>query len=107
MHLTISPAAGLPGDPETVADVSGDVLTLDGVAYDLSAVPEGGEAIPGGDDHPFIGSITRTGGEIGATIRWTYGPGADRNQPTDPAHWQVSIVDGPVPSPIVKAEAAE
>ncbi len=107
MQLILSPVAGLPGDPETVADVSGDVLTLDGVPYDLSAVPEGGEAIPEGDDHPFIGPITRKGGEIRATIRWAYGPGAEANQPTDPAHWIASVTDGPVPSPVVKTPEPE
>lgn len=103
MKLTISPLAGLPGASETTASVSGDMLTVDGIAYDLSTVPEGGEATPEGD-HPFIGTITRTAGEIVAAIRWTYGDDADRDQPTDPAHWSLTVADGPVPSPIVKTE---
>jgi hypothetical protein len=106
MNLTISPAAGLPGQPETTASVSGDVLTVDGTPYDLSAVPEGGEAIPAGD-HPFIGAITRSGGEIAAHIRGVYGDDAERSQPTDPAHWVLIVSDGPVPMPFVKAPTSE
>lgn len=102
MKLILSPVAGLPGAAETTASVAGDVLTVNGVAYDISAVPEGGEANPAGD-HPFIGSIIRTAGEIVATLRWQYGAGAAPNQPTDPAHWVATITDGPVPSPIVEA----
>jgi len=105
MKLTISPVAGLPGANETTASVAGDTLTLDGVPYDLSAVPEGGEATPEGDDHPFVGTITRTNGEIHAAIRWVYGDDADRDQPNDPAHWVVTVGDGPLPSPVVKMPA--
>jgi len=101
MKLILSPQAGLPGATETTASVAGDVLTVDGVAYDLSAIPEGGEATPEGD-HPFIGTITRTGGEIVATTLWQYSAGAV-DQPTDPAHWIVTVTDGPVPSLIVEA----
>ena len=102
MKLTLSPVAGLPGANETLASVAGDVLTVDGIAYDLSSVPEGGEATPEGTDHPFVGTITRQAGEIVAAIRWTYGDDAARNQPTDPAYWTADLSDGPVPSPIVK-----
>lgn len=106
MKLTVSPRAGLPGAPETNASIAGDVITIDGIAYDLSSIPEGAEATPEGD-HPFVGTITRTAGEIVATIRWAYGPGAASNQPTDPAHWVATLTDGPVPSPIVMAPVEE
>jgi hypothetical protein len=106
MKLTICPHAGLPGERETTASVSGDILTIDGVSYDLSAVPEGGEATPEGD-HPFIGKITRVNGEVVATIRWRHGEDADGRQPLDPAHWVVTVADGPVPSPVVKTPAHE
>ncbi len=101
MKLTLSPIMGLPGQPDTAASVAGDVLTVNGVAYDLTAIPEGAEATPEGD-HAFIGNITRTGGEISATVVWAYGAGA-ANQPTSLAHWVVTVTDGPVPSPIVGA----
>lgn len=104
MKLTLSPIAGLPGASETTASVAGDVLTIDGTPYDLSAVPEGGEATPDGD-HPFVGGITREAGEINAAIRWQYGSDAIPNQPTDPAYWTVTVTDGEVPSLIVKESA--
>jgi hypothetical protein len=107
MKLTVSPVAGLPGATETAAAVAGDVLTVDGTPYDLSSVPEGGEATPEGADHPFIGAITRTGGEISVHIRGVYGDDADRDQPTDPAHWVLTVSDGPVPMPFVKVPTPE
>ena len=105
MKLTMSPQAGLPGVSETIASVAGDVLTVDGTAYDLTAIPEGGEAMPEGV-HPFVGAIRREGGEIIASIVWIYGEGAAVNQPTDPAHYVVTVADGAVPSPIIM-EGAE
>lgn len=106
MRLTISPIAGLPGASETAASVAGDVLTVDGIPYDLSAIPEGGEATPEGD-HPFIGTITRTGGEIHAAIQWVRGDDAAPLQPTDPAHWRVTVTGGAVPSLVAKMPAPE
>jgi hypothetical protein len=102
MKLHTHPQAGLPGQPEIAASVAGDVLTIDGIAYDLSAVPEGGEARPEGD-HPFLGAIRREAGEIVATILWRYDAAlAAPEQPRNPAHWIISVTDGPVPSPIIK-----
>lgn len=67
MHLKLSPQMGLPGQPEMTVHVAGDVITIDGTPYDLSAIPEGGEGWPEGDS-PFIGPITRSGGVLTVTI---------------------------------------
>lgn len=96
MQLILSPVRGLPGQPETVLSVAGDVLHVDGQAYDLSPVPEGGLAEPGGA-HPFIGPITREGGTLHATVRVLLGDSATPDQPGSP--WPVSVADGPVPIP--------
>ena len=93
MHLILSPLRGLPGQPETLLSVAGDVLTCDGIAYDLSAVPEGGEGWPEGD-HPFIGALRREGGVIHATVRVTLGATADPMQPASP--WIIPAASGPV-----------
>ena len=69
MKLTIHLQAGLPGQADDVFEVDGETLIKNGTRYDLSAVPEGGEATPEGDDHPFIGTITRTNSECYPT-RW-------------------------------------
>ena len=107
MKLTLSPIAGLPGEPETTASVAGDVLTVDGIAYDLTTIPEGADATPKGENHPFAGVIQRIDGEIHAVIRWQYGNNAEPDQPTDPDYWSVTVASGDVPSLIVKKSETE
>jgi len=85
MQITLSPCRGLPGQPETALSVAGDTLSVDGVAYDLSPVPEGGLADPVGE-HPFVGAITRENGEIRCTVRVVLGDEALPEQPIDPGH---------------------
>lgn len=104
MIITISPIAGLQGQPETTLAVAGDVIVIDGTPCDLAAIPEGGEAMPEAV-HPSIGSITRQAGEIRCTISCLYDPGAaEPNQPVDPAHWTVTAADGPVDIPIIRRQ---
>ena len=105
MHITLSPTRGLPGQPETTIIVSGDVITIDGTAYDLSAVPEGGEATPEGDGHPFCGRITRQDGVINATVRVRLDDTAFNYQPVDPTHWVVPNASGPVIIPAIRKTA--
>jgi hypothetical protein len=96
LHLT----AGLPGDAETEASVAGDVLTVDGADYDLSAVPEGGEAMPQGL-HPFVGPIIRFAGEISAALVWLYD--AETAEAEQGSVHPVAIVSkGPVPDPVTR-----
>lgn len=106
MKLTLSPMRGLPGQPETEIDVSGDTITVDGTPYDLSAVPEGGAATPAGA-HPFECRITRAGGEIVCTVRGRLGDDAAFDQPTDPAVWTVRVTEGPVAIPAVRKPEPE
>ena len=103
MHLVLSPVRGLPGQAETTLSVSGDVLTCDGVAFDLAAVPEGGSATPLGDAHPFLGPITRVGGTIHATIRVFLGDDALPEQPRCPHLWTLDAADGPVGLPVLRS----
>jgi len=102
MKITLSPVRGLPGQPETEISVSGDTVTVDGTPYDLSAVPEGGEAMPQGDDHPFTGAITRQDGVIHCPVRVLLDDSAEGHQPADPAHWTVDAGDGPVTIPATR-----
>lgn len=108
MHIEIVPVAAAPGNSETVLDVAGDTLIYDGISYDLSAVPEGGEATPEGE-HPFIGTITRIDGVIHARVRALYDAAtAEPHQPDDMAHWTIPDAEGPVSLPVVRlAEPAE
>ncbi|BAR94655.1 hypothetical protein FCMLKIFP_00112 [Pseudomonas phage Ka3] len=70
MHIKLSPLVVLPGDStEMTVQVSGDSVTVSGVEYDFSQLPEGGylpaTAVKGG---PFSGGITREGGDIHLTL---------------------------------------
>ncbi|MEN9062831.1 hypothetical protein [Ponticoccus litoralis] len=105
MKITAHLQAALPGVPETIASVSGDALTVDGTVYDLSAVPEGGEAWPEGD-HPFSGPITRTGGEIACAVAWAYDP-ATAEDHQGPTHPVMTIASGPVPDPVTRKQEAQ
>jgi len=103
MILTLIPQAGLPGQAETVLSVAGDVLTVDGVAYDLSPVPEGGEGLPSpapNREHPFIGAIRRAGGRLHASVIVRLGQTASRDQPVEA--WVVTAPDGPVEIPALR-----
>jgi hypothetical protein len=100
MILTLSPISAFR--PETTIFVLGDVLTVDGIPYDLSPVPEGGEGWPEGD-HPFVGPIRRDGGAIHATVRVFLGPTAAPDQPDSP--WTVEAGDGPVAIPCARTPA--
>jgi hypothetical protein len=101
MHLTLIAQQGLPSQPEATIQVAGDVLTIDGTAYDLSPVPEGGEGRPEGDT-PFVGPITRSGGVIHATVIARLGDTAADFQPPDPAHWIIPDAQGPVTIPAIR-----
>ena len=100
MHLTLSPVCGLPGQAETKLHVAGDVLTIDGVPFDLSPIPEGGE----GEwlDSPIIGKITRQSGTLHVTVRVVLGDDAESNQPTDSTHWIVENASGDVTIPALR-----
>ena len=106
MRITLSPVRGLPGEPETEIAVAGETITVDGTPYDLSAVPEGGAAVPAGE-HPFAGTITRQDGEIACTVRVALGDEAAPDQPRDPAVWTVTATDGPVAIPAVRKTEPE
>ena len=98
MKLTLSPIAGLPGAPETTIHVAGETITIDGTPYDLSPVPEGGEATA--DDSPFVGKITRTNGVIHCTITARLGDTAASDQPDSP--WVIENAEGDVEIPAAR-----
>lgn len=102
MTLTLIPAWGRP---ESTLSVAGDMLTRDGVAYDLSAIPEGGEGWPDppgpGEEHVFIGPIRRIEGAIHATLIAFLGDDAPQGQ----GPWTIPAADGPVTIPATRLEA--
>ena len=80
----------------TTVSVNGLTVTIDGTEYDLSIIPEGGQA-EASEDSPFIGTITRDS----VTVRYEYDSAkAEPDQSTDWADYTFDIVSGGVPCPI-------
>ena len=95
MKLTLSPQVGLPDQAETTIYIAGDNITIDGTPYDLSPVPEGGEATA--EDSPFVGKITRINGVIHATVLTRLGDTAADDQGSDP--WVIENATGDITIP--------
>lgn len=93
MRVILSPIAS---NKTTVVSVSGLTVTVDGTDYDLSVIPEGGQA-EADVNSPFIGTVTREQ----VMIRYEYNSQlAEPNQPTDWADYTFDITVGEVPCPI-------
>lgn len=95
MHITLSPVRL---DDTLTASLVGDVLTLNGQAFDFSALPEGGtlpaEAIA---SDWIVGSVSRINGELHLTLRLPHGPNPSRAVAfPEPIH---VTEDGPIPLP--------
>ena len=103
MKLTLSPQFGLPDQPETTIHVSGDIITIDGTPYDLSPVPEGGEATA--EDSPFVGKITRINGVIHCTVLVQLDSTAADNQGSDP--WVIENATGDITIPAIRKPEQE
>lgn len=104
MQLTLTPQRGLPGQPEMTIHVAGDTITIDGQAYDLSAVPEGGEGWPEGDT-PFSGVIRRIDGVLHVAVVARIGDAAAPDQGSAP--WVVENATGDVAIPAARLEVTE
>lgn len=90
----------ISSDRDTLVSVDGLILTVDGTPYDLSAIPEGGEAeaeIDGPFEYP---SIVRRD-EVRVLYRYDSRT-AEFNQSPNIADYTFDIVSGPVPDPIVR-----
>ena len=99
MIFILSPIAS---NKTTTVSISGLTLTIDGTDYDLSAIPEGGQA-EASEDSPFIGTVTRDK----VTVKYHYDmPKAEENQSADWADYTFEVVQGEVPCPIIWKEVA-
>lgn len=91
MKLILSPIAS---DYTTQVSVKGLVITVDGTDYDLSVIPEGGQA---DGEAPFIGTVKRD--EV--TIQYHYNSlAAVHDQSKDWDDYTFINPQGEVPSPI-------
>jgi hypothetical protein len=100
MHITFSPVRRNER-PEITR--KGDTITIDGVAFDFSPLPDGAtlpqEAI--GSDW-FAGPVERSGGELRVTLVLSHGPNAPQ-ETRFPAPITMTG-DGPVPMPPYEVE---
>ena len=103
MKITLSPQRGLPGQPETTIHVAGDTITIDGTPYDLSPVPEGGEATA--EDSPFVGKIIRINGVINCTVLVQLDSTAADDQGSDP--WVIENATGDITIPAIRKEVED
>lgn len=101
MNLLIIPQRGLPGEPETMVSVNGEVITIDGADYDLSPVPDGGEA--DWPESPIL-AIQRTNGVLCVSVLVRLGDDAAAEQPDDPQRWSITNATGKVMIPAVPKE---
>lgn len=93
MKIILSPVSG---HKTTTVSLNGLVLTIDGTEYDLSIIPEGGQA-EASEDSPFIGTVTRDS----VTIRYEYeSQKAEPDQSTNWDDWTFFVESGAVPCPI-------
>lgn len=93
MRIILSPCAS---NKTTTVSVNGITITVDGAEYDLSVIPEGGQA-EADENSPFIGTVTRDA----VTIRYEYNSqSAEPNQSTDWADYTFDVTAGEVPCPI-------
>ena len=93
MKIILSPVAS---NKTTTVSLSGLVLTIDDAEYDLSIIPEGGQA-EASEDSPFIGTVTRDS----VTIRYEYdSTKAEPDQSTNWGDYTFDVVEGAVPCPI-------
>lgn len=101
MKITLQPVSVPYLETPTAISINGLTLSYNGTDYDLSVIPEGGEATAP-DDSIFIGIVTRDA----VTVRYPYDQSkAALHQPSDPAAYVFEVTDGPVPDPIVWRDA--
>lgn len=101
MHIALSPVRL---DETLTATRTGDVLTLNGVEFDFSPLPEGGilpaEAI---DSDWVVGPVSRINGELHLTLRLPHGPNPSQAVAfPKPIH---AINDGPILLPTDEVSA--
>lgn len=95
MKFILSPCAQMH-TPKMQISINGLVITINGQDYDLSAIPEGGQA-EASEDSPFLGVITRDQ----VTIRYIYDMElAEDHQSHNWDDYTFEVEEGGVPCPI-------
>lgn len=102
MKITLSPTVTHATKQAPAISLAGLILTIDGTEYDLSVVPEGGQAEA---DEPFIGVVTLDA----CTIQYQYSTDIyEPSQSTDPSDYIIDLQDGEVLTcPLIKRPVVE
>lgn len=96
MQISLSPQRR---DDALALSKAGDVLTINGAAYDLSSVPDGGTLPAGSVPCDWIvGDIDRIGGELHLTLILPLGPPPWSDTVAHPEPITVTA-DGPIALP--------
>ena len=98
MQIGFTPQAAIPGDTRRLeASVNGDVLTVNGVAFDFSALPDGATLPRRAVACDWLASdVVRDSGAIHLILTVPHGVRAPR-ETRFPV--PVNVTDGPVPVP--------
>lgn len=101
MHITLSPVRL---DETLTASRTGDVLTLNGAAFDFGPLPEDATLPAEAIDSPWIvGPVSRIDGELHLTLRLPHGPNPSQAVAfPEPIH---VTEDGPIPLPTDEVQA--
>ena len=105
MHITLTTFAPLPGMFKHIrGTLTGDVLTLNGEAFDFGSLPEGATLPAEAIDSPWItGPVSRINGELHLTLRLPHGPNPSRAVAfPEPIH---VTQDGPIALPTDEVSA--
>ena len=102
MKIYLSAVALHESTQPPIVSLSGFTLTINGEEYDLSVIPEGGQAEA---DLPFIGIVTRE--EV--TIQYPYSTDIyEPKQSTNPDDYIIELKDGEtLACPLVKRPVQE
>lgn len=102
MKITLAAQVAHETKQAPIISLSGLTLTIDGMDYDLTVIPEGGQAEA---DLPFIGIVTRE--EV--TIQYPYSTDIyEPNQSTNPDDYIIELKDGEtLVCPLVKRPVQE
>jgi len=94
MKVVLTPIAS---DRTSTVEVSGSVITVDGIPIDLSVIPIGGDA-EASEDSPLVGRVTRDK----CCVKYYYDLAkAEPHQSTDLNDYTFDLEFGEVPCPIV------
>lgn len=96
MIITLSPQAS---NETTIVSVNGDFLTVDGVDYNFSTLPNNSQ-VEG--ELPAVGTIKKIDSVVHVTLLYKYDSTLSENsQSTNADDYIFDVVAGEVPSPII------